>query len=296
MVSQRVLGLFASNFLSSVGIVLLNKHINQAGFSAPIALTAIHFSVTFLYIVIAAYLSSETGSNIFGVTRKNFALAFFVSVLYGVSVAVLNTSLRYNSVGMYQLFKVMTTPTVVFCEAVFFKTFPSGSVLSSLLLICVGVGIATVTDMDVRPFGLLIGVLGFITAGLYQTLVKKVASSIKQDKIVAYQCLVSVGFLIPASAMLENHHLGSTASQMSSMVALILLSSSLAIAVNKTTVGIITEVSALGYNVFGHSKTVTIILSGSILFGEKLTAVKAFGSVLALFGAFLYTQIQTSRK
>ena len=64
-------------------------------------------------------------------------------------VVTQNVSLRLNTVGFYQISKISITPGVLVLEAVLFKRYPTTKELLSVVVVCLGVALATVTDTQV---------------------------------------------------------------------------------------------------------------------------------------------------
>ena len=63
-----------------------------------------------------------------------------------------NLSLQLNSVGFYQLSKILIAPAIIIIEAVWFKKVPSRLELSAVGVLCLGVTLATVSDSEVRCY------------------------------------------------------------------------------------------------------------------------------------------------
>lgn len=61
-----------------------------------------------------------------------------------------NLSLQLNSVGFYQLSKILIAPAIILIEAVWFKKVPTRLELASVGVLCMGVTLATVSDSEVR--------------------------------------------------------------------------------------------------------------------------------------------------
>lgn len=72
------------------------------------------------------------------------------ALLNGLSIASLNLALGYNSVGFYQMAKLAVIPVTVLIHTTLYGKRYSLQVKLSLGLLLLGVGIATVTDVQVR--------------------------------------------------------------------------------------------------------------------------------------------------
>jgi solute carrier family 35 protein E3 len=73
-------------------------------------------------------------------------------------------------VGFYQITKLLLAPFVCAIESAFFGKRFSFSVLLCILATLVGVGIVTVSDVDINPVGLIMAVIFIVTSGLQQIL------------------------------------------------------------------------------------------------------------------------------
>jgi len=65
----------------------------------------------------------------------------------------MNLNLAYNSVGFYQLSKLVCIPFTIAIQRVFYRIEASRRVKATLLLLLLGVGMATVHDVSVNFVG-----------------------------------------------------------------------------------------------------------------------------------------------
>jgi hypothetical protein len=72
-----------------------------------------------------------------------------LAACYALCTPLSNLSLAFNSVGFYQMMKILTTPYVAFVEATFYGAKFSNPIKLSLLIVTVGVLMASVTDVQV---------------------------------------------------------------------------------------------------------------------------------------------------
>ena len=79
-------------------------------------------------------------------------------------------SLLLNTVGFYQITKLLLAPFVCIVESLFFGKRFSIPVLLCILATLIGVGIVTVSDVDANPLGLAMAVVFIVTSGLQQIL------------------------------------------------------------------------------------------------------------------------------
>jgi solute carrier family 35 protein E3 len=92
-------------------------------------------------------------------------------VLYnGASLINLNV----NTVGFYQISKILVTPTVMLINFAMFSESTASDVKAAVMIMLVGVTMATVTDVDVSSVGLAIGLLAVVGSAQQQILIQKV--------------------------------------------------------------------------------------------------------------------------
>jgi hypothetical protein len=138
------------NVLSVVGIVLMNKYITEVdGFNFMVFLSFIHFAFTgiCMYILLLA--------DVFKFAPVSLSSQLPVAIGSLLSVSLMNLNLSHNSVGFYQLSKLACIPCTLVLQKVMYNTSTSKWVKISLVPISVGVGIATVFDIDVNFLGII---------------------------------------------------------------------------------------------------------------------------------------------
>ncbi|KAJ9629744.1 hypothetical protein H2203_002125 [Taxawa tesnikishii (nom. ined.)] len=151
------------NTSSTIAIVFLNK----IAFSdeqlryCQISIAAWHFLVT----AIVMYLATCSPFRAFQRVRLPIAHMLPISSFFCAFLILGNFSLSYNSVGFYQLAKIMTTPTVVLLNFLIFGVTVSHQVVLSVIAVCFGVAVVTTTvvasnpsikDLEVSPQQLLL--------------------------------------------------------------------------------------------------------------------------------------------
>lgn len=71
-----------------------------------------------------------------------------------MSVAFMNLNLAYNSVGFYQLSKLLCIPVTLVIQYIVYKSSVTNLVKLTLIPIIFGVGYATVHDLEISLVGL----------------------------------------------------------------------------------------------------------------------------------------------
>jgi len=251
------------NFGSSTGIVIGNKLVmEQYGFRFATTLTLIHFLATYVLLLLCV------GLRVF--ERKRLPLQPVAKLAAGSMgfVVLTNLSLQYNSVGFYQVMKVMTTPTVVVIEALFFAKFLEGPLKLALVPVCAGVVFTAATDFRLNMVGTLFAVAGVLVTSCYQigagSLQKSLDCSALQLQL--YTAPLSALFILPFVPLFDNWSVGSATSIWEyeftrSNLGAILATGTMAFLVNVSIFWVIGRSSAVSYNTLGHFKTCFILVS-----------------------------------
>lgn len=230
-------------------------------------------------------------------------------------------SLQYNSLGFYQLMKVLTTPAIVAIQLWFFNVPLHPRLRLALLPICVGVALATVSDVEVNALGTVFALLGIASTSMYQLWVKTKQQDLGLDsyQLLFLQAPTSAVLVLAISFITEPWGFAFDASPVSAVTAgagadpatavsilsypytfesscAILGTGVLSFCVNLSIFLVIGKTSPVAYNVLGHFKLVCILLSGLVLFGEDAGAAKLIGTALTLGGVLAYTHWQQNLK
>mmetsp|Transcript_10499 Transcript_10499/g.17174 ORF Transcript_10499/g.17174 Transcript_10499/m.17174 type:complete len:301 (-) Transcript_10499:222-1124(-) len=272
------------NVLSSVGLVFLNKALfSLYRFRFGIFLTSLHFVFTFAGLYIAVLRKTLVPRKV--PIRDLIDLA----VSLAGSVVLLNLSLLYNSVSFYQLTKISQTPAVALAEIFLTGKSFTKTTLFSLILICVGVAQATVSDVRTTMPGFLlaIGSIGFTVA--YHVLVKAKTKKLQASSnqlLYSFSPLSSLLLAVFVPVMERDIFIFNFSLPSSSLIA---LSGFLAYFVNVSGAQVISRTSALTFSVCGHLKTVLVLSIGLAYFDTEWTAGVVSGVMLAVVGIFMYS-------
>ena len=136
------------NVVSTVGVVLANKYLYaQLNFKFMVTLSFFHFMFTSLgtHVLLRLKFFEYKAAPLMGV----------LPVALGSlgSVAFMNLNLAYNSVGFYQISKLLCIPVTLALQFYMFGDKASRTVLYSLVVILIGVGIATFSDVELNFTG-----------------------------------------------------------------------------------------------------------------------------------------------
>lgn len=285
------------NFCSSTGIVIGNKLVMERyGFRFATTLTLIHFLATYTLLLACV------GLRVF--ERKRLPLGPVAKLAAGSMgfVVLTNLSLQYNSVGFYQVMKVMTTPTVVAIEALFFAKYLEGPLKLALVPVCAGVVFTAATDFRLNLVGTLFAVAGVLVTSCYQigagSLQKSLDCSALQLQL--YTAPLSALFILPFVPLFDDWSVGSPTGIWefeftTANTGAILATGAMAFLVNVSIFWVIGRSSAVSYNTLGHFKTCFILVSDFLLFGRPLDVKSVAGIVLTMAGVFTYTHLKLDK-
>jgi solute carrier family 35, member E3 len=220
-------------------------------------------------------------------------------------IVLCNLNLNLNPVGFYQISKIAVAPTVLAIDFFYYGKPASQKVVASVVIVCMGIGLATVTDPELSSnmVGLLVGFGSVLATALYQIWagVKQKELGLGSMQLLHQYVPLAAGLLAILVPLCEPmgwlHRTPDTVlgyEYTPGSVAAILISAVLGLLVNLSTFLVIGATSSLTYNVVGHVKTVIILTGGVIFFGDTMPPQKLAGVGVAMIGIIWYSQIKLS--
>ena len=293
-------GALALSVSSSVSIVIVNKYlISTLGFPYVTCLTATHMAVTAVALRVAARVGFLEPKGI-----EKRALAKFAA-LNGVSVAFLNLSLGFNSVGFYQMTKLAIIPCTVCIQQAFYGKSFSTEIKASLATLLLGVAVATVTDAQVNFLGTVVSLLAVATTCVSQiwtnTMQKEHGVNSTQLLYAAspYMAAILAAVALPLDVGLTSSSGSRDVSADGSVSAILFVASLtcvIAVLVNFSTFLVIGKCDAVTYQVLGHLKTVLVLAFGFFALGDPVTLKNVVGIGVALVGMVAYGMAEAAEK
>eukprot|EP00884_Botryococcus_braunii_P023127 jgi/Botrbrau1/9499/Bobra.0252s0114.1 len=182
------LGAWAGNVSTSVLIVFVNKILMSSrgyGFCFATTLCALHYLACSVSTYVASIASG--GQRKVSLPLKELILYVFTA---NASIVALNLSLLINSVGFYQIAKLMIIPFVCLVERFWLRRVFTGRVIIAVLVVFLGVSIVTVTDtsLEGNVVGLGVAVLSVVSSGMQQILVRNLQ---QKHKLSSHELLAS---------------------------------------------------------------------------------------------------------
>ncbi|KAJ6804792.1 putative membrane protein-like [Iris pallida] len=291
--SQRfqlgTVGALSLSVVSSVSIVICNKAlISTLGFTFATTLTSWHLLVTFCSLHVALWM------KLFEHKPFDPRAVMGFGVLNGISIGLLNLSLGFNSVGFYQMTKLAIIPCTVLLETLFFRKKFSRSIQFALSILLIGVGIATVTDLQLNVLGSVLSLLAVVTTCIAQIMTNtiqkrfKVSSTQLLYQSCPYQALTLfiIGPFLDGLLTNQNVFLFKYTPQ---VLVFIVLSCLISVSVNFSTFLVIGKTSPVTYQVLGHLKTCLVLAFGYVLLHDPFSWRNILGILVALVGMILYS-------
>ncbi|TYG95272.1 hypothetical protein ES288_A11G255100v1 [Gossypium darwinii] len=290
---QRICGPLAAltfNLVVAVGIIFLNKWVlENVGFQFPVCLTVIHYAVSWALMASLKFFSILPASPSSELAPLSLFTFGFVN---SVSTGLANVSLKYNSVGFYQMAKIAITPLIVLAEFIWYKKRIAFSKVVALAVVSVGVAVATVTDLQFIFFGACVA-LAWIIPSAVNKILGPTCNNNKNGqhwRILMWKTtpitLVFLVFMIPLDppGLLAFHWSFSSTSA-------ILVSAFLGFLLQWSSALTLGATSAISSVVLGQFKTCVILLGNYYLFGSNPGTTSIFGAFIAIGGMSFYTYL-----
>jgi drug/metabolite transporter (DMT)-like permease len=286
------------NAVSTVALVAINKELlTSYEFVWTHTLCGLHF----LFTAACSRILSPT-ADYRGAPIGAYALTAFTLVSV-VSIASLTISLKLNSVGFYQLSKLLTVSVTCSLEWLLLGKFFPVLTLISIVVTSVGVGLTVTGDLSLNLYGILVAIVAILSAGSQQVAVGWLQEKYSLSanglvyQVFHWQALVLlIGGPIFDLYLYESSPLEWCGFQkVDEHLALLLLSCGTAVAVNYTQVVTVKELSATGYQVLGNLKTICIVIMGCAFFDAHLTRRSLFGQCVCVIGMMTYSYSYTRR-
>ena len=295
-------GWIIGSVISSTSIIMMNKYVmDKYYFSSPTFLTAYHFLMTW------GLLEGMCRMGFFERAREMPQRPRWELAAATVGAVVLmNFNLKMNSVGFYQLSKLMCIPGIVIYNYVFEgKTTPLDT-LASLAILLVGISLFTVNDVQLNLPGTIVALAGVTFVATSQTKTGTVQKAYNINGPSAQHATAFHQFVIAlfSAFLIETHgdnNIFEHEFQPTETI-IIFLTGIVSVSVNVCAFGLIGKTSAVTYQVVGHCKTILIFIFGLIMFPPNQYettaqfAKKIIGLVIAMAGVIYYTYLQLKEK
>jgi len=277
------------NILSSVGIVITNKYVTKGdGYEFMIFLSAMHFAFTALCLQVGVTF------GVIAYKECSYREVAPIALFNMLSVAFMNLTLEKNSIGTYQLSKLVCIPITLIIQCIFYKVFVSRKIQMTLVVILFGVGYATVHDVEVNLLGTLYAIVAIIVTALCQIFTNTYQKSLGLDALQLLSKtapLITLGMLLLCPLFDDVDELVAF-EYTPALTSRIVVTCLFAVVVNGTNYYVLGKTSPLTYQIVGHLKTVLVFLLGFAFFNTELDYRNVLGILICLIGVFIYSEIK----
>ncbi|KAG5567089.1 hypothetical protein RHGRI_002603 [Rhododendron griersonianum] len=243
-------------------------------------------------------------------------------ILNGTSIGLLNLSLGFNSVGFYQMTKLAIIPFTVLLETIFFRKkfrqvihnidrmynfsvlklhyqfVHSRNIQLSLGVLLLGVGIATVTDLQLNVLGSVLSLLAVFTTCVAQIMTNTIQKKFKvsSTQLLYQSCpyqAITLFITGPFVDWLLTNQNVFAFKYTPHVLAFIVLSCMISVSVNFSTFLVIGKTSPVTYQVLGHLKTCLVLGFGYVLLRNPFSWRNLLGILIAVVGMVIYSYFCT---
>ncbi len=220
-----------------------------------------------------------------------------IVMVVGIVTPLNNTSLKLNSVGFYQIFKLLVTPGVVLLEYILDNKSLSQLRTLSLTAVCAFVLISSRADLGFSAYGTLCASIWVPLAAAYKVqwgrVKRQYSCSTLQlmHAILPYALLVQmiISPLVDPPGLFEFQWT-------SEAIFWISLSGFAAFLVNFSGFLVMGNIGALAHVLLGQLKTAVIMIGSSFLFDSHYTSLQIVGALGAVCSIVAYTHITVTEK
>ncbi|KAK0723183.1 triose-phosphate transporter [Lasiosphaeria miniovina] len=278
----------------SSSVILFNKWIlSTLGFDYPIILTTYHLVfATIMTQLLARYTTLLDGRKSVKMTGRVYLRAIVpIGFFFSLSLICGNLTYLYLSVAFIQMLKATTPVAVLIASWSLGVSTPNYKVFLNVLVIVVGVIIASVGEIKFVWIGVIFQIGGIIFEALRLTMVQRLLSSaeFKMDPLVslyyfapvcaAMNFSVALFLEVPRITMDEVYGVGLFTLFLNGLCAFLL---------NVSVVFLIGKTSVLVLTLCGVLKDVMLVAASMLIWGTQVTGLQFFGYSIALGGMIYY--------
>eukprot|EP00927_Polykrikos_kofoidii_P069766 TRINITY_DN65380_c0_g1_i1.p1 TRINITY_DN65380_c0_g1~~TRINITY_DN65380_c0_g1_i1.p1 ORF type:complete len:337 (+),score=44.08 TRINITY_DN65380_c0_g1_i1:129-1139(+) len=282
----------ALNFGSALVTILVNKLVFGV-FPYPGTVTFLHYLTSWAGVVTLRRSGAFEPRKVETEKRAFYCLL----VVWSLCNTFSNGSLEKNSVSFYQMAKISVTPVVVLIDRVAYGKRIGYQQSFALAAMCVGIALATVTDVSITARGCAMATLsvgtGIATKILVSHMQQHGGLNSLQLMDVSFPFLTAISIItIPfmdSWELLSGHWCTVT------NVTFIFSSAVAAFFINYSSTLVLRVTSALAHTLLGQLKTSVVLLTGIWLFDKPPSGVTIFGASVAVLSLALYAGLGLDR-
>ena len=225
----------------------------------------------------------------------------FFAFVSNMSLISMNLSLSFNSVGTYQISKILMIPTCALLEyLVDGKTVTTRGV-AAMAVVMFGVGLATVSDVAANSAGLIAAFSGVVSASGTNVACSHISKkyNISASEFIMKTLPLQLGAMFAFGPVFDTFVRGDqpwvwVRNSNRACLFVIFLSCLLAAAVNISLVSCVKRYDASGFQILSHTKTVVVLCIGWASSNGANLIRQVFGACIAICGMILYSNSVTA--
>lgn len=206
----------------------------------------------------------------------------------------MNLNLATNSVGFYQLSKLSCIPITLIIETILNRRQQILNVTMMFSLLCIlgGMSFIVIHELSLNFLGLVWASIAVLCTSLAQVLFSPFQKELGMNSMqLLYHTspILTIGSYLLVPFFEDTHRLLNTTIT-GSLVFHIVASCLFAVFLNLSNYFVLSMVSPLTYQILNHCKTILVILSGVIFFGELPSSKVITGMIVVIVGVIIYTE------
>jgi len=285
------------SIVSSTSLILVLKQVGKlVKCKYTTTLSTFHFLSTWLILEFIALIGKIRRCDQVPLSKR-----IILSFLVCTSIVSMNFNLGANSIGFYQMSKLVCIPYMVLHKFFVQKQRFSMSEIFSLAILLLGVALFSVSDVEFNIKGTIYAIIAILSTTYNQLMTEDLQKAYSINGPELQLSIAPTEFAIGcvAATVLEGTGEDSFMSSRFSIDAIVymLLTCVFAVGVNIATFGLIGKTSSVTYQVVGHFKTVLLLVLGYVFFPSKWESksqmIRAIsGIIVALIGVFSYSKVK----
>jgi len=270
-------------------------------FPFPWTVSTVHVVVGSAYCALTYFLGLKKASFGRPITKDEFKTILFPASMHGLGHIAANISFAAVAISLTHTVKTLEPVFNVAMSKLVLGTSTSVPVTLSLIPITLGVAAASASELSFNWTGFISAMLSNLTFSFRAVYSKKAMTSIKDldsTAIYAYTTLISMIICVPLALVFEGPKLAAGASAAILQVgAMKFYGSLLTVGLlyhlyNQFAFNTLGRVNPVSHGVCNVVKRIAIIGSSVLFFGNKLTLQTKVGTMIALMGTALYTELK----
>ncbi|KAJ9139408.1 Triose-phosphate transporter [Pleurostoma richardsiae] len=289
-------------FFSNLTILFNKWLIDTAGFRYPVMLTCWHLIFATVATQVLARTTSllDSRKDIKMTGRLYLRAVTPIGLLYSGSLVCSNLVYLYLSVPFIQMLKAAAPVAVLFTSWAWGVAEPSMRVFINVLVIVLGVTLASLGEIEFSWIGFFFQLGGIIFEAMRLVMIQVLLSGDgqKMDPLVSLYYYAPVCAVMNVIVALFSEYSEFKWADVTSVgVSVLVLNALVAFLLNVSSVFLIGKTSGLVMTLTGILKNILLIVAGVMIWSTAITGLQLIGYLIALVGLFYYSlkpdQIET---